>query len=117
VWPGFLVVWFNFNAESITLKSQTMKKLKALALLAFLTVTAPLIAQTPAQTEKNKTSATKLKADGTPDKRYSDNKKLKADGTPDKRYKENKNLKKDGTPDKRFKSNKSADSVKAGKKN
>jgi len=33
-------------------------------------------------------------------------KKLKADGTPDRRYKENKNLKKDGTPDKRFKENK-----------
>ncbi|MDY3520148.1 hypothetical protein PG614_01490 [Riemerella anatipestifer] len=29
--------------------------------------------------------------------------KLKADGTPDKRYKENRKLKKDGTPDKRFK--------------
>ncbi|MCC6257098.1 MAG: hypothetical protein IT254_02130, partial [Chitinophagaceae bacterium] len=32
----------------------------------------------------------KLKADGTPDKRYKENKKLKADGTADMRYKENK---------------------------
>jgi hypothetical protein len=32
--------------------------------------------------------------------------KLKKDGTPDKRYKQNKKLKKDGTPDKRFKENK-----------
>ncbi|MDY3547844.1 hypothetical protein PG291_04425 [Riemerella anatipestifer] len=32
--------------------------------------------------------------------------KLKADGTPDRRYKENRKLKKDGTPDKRFKSRK-----------
>jgi hypothetical protein len=32
--------------------------------------------------------------------------KLKADGTPDKRYKENKHLKKDGTPDKRYKEHK-----------
>jgi hypothetical protein len=56
----------------------------------------------------------KLKADGTPDKRYSENKKLKADGTPDKRYSENKNLKKDGTPDKRFKTK--SDTTKAGKK-
>lgn len=31
---------------------------------------------------------------------------VKKDGTPDKRYKANKNLKKDGTPDKRFKENK-----------
>ncbi|ADQ82366.1 hypothetical protein J5295_04280 [Riemerella anatipestifer] len=32
--------------------------------------------------------------------------KLKADGTPDRRYKENRKLKKDGTPDKRFKNRK-----------
>ncbi len=32
--------------------------------------------------------------------------KMKADGTPDRRYKEAKGLKKDGTPDKRFKKNK-----------
>ncbi|TLV03771.1 hypothetical protein [Dyadobacter luticola] len=84
-----------------------MKNLKALILLAFLTFTAPVFAQTtPAQTDKDKTAATKLKSDGTPDKRYSENKKLKKDGTPDKRYSENKNLKKDGTPDKRYKSNK-----------
>ena len=38
-------------------------------------------------------SGTKMKADGTPDKRYKDNKKMKADGTPDKRYKENKDKK------------------------
>ncbi|WP_315054075.1 hypothetical protein [Chryseobacterium indoltheticum] len=35
-------------------------------------------------------SATKLKKDGTPDKRYKENQKLKKDGTPDKRYKVNK---------------------------
>lgn len=32
--------------------------------------------------------------------------KLKADGTPDRRYKEAQKLKKDGTPDKRYKANK-----------
>lgn len=35
-------------------------------------------------------SATHLKKDGTPDKRYKENTHLKKDGTPDKRYKENK---------------------------
>jgi hypothetical protein len=88
-----------------------MKNLKALILLAFLTCTAPVIAQTVQ--EKDKT-AVKTKADGTPDKRYAENKKLKKDGTPDKRYSENKNLKKDGTPDKRYKTSK-ADSAKAKK--
>lgn len=32
--------------------------------------------------------------------------KLKADGTPDRRYKQAKHLKKDGTPDKRYKEHK-----------
>ena len=32
--------------------------------------------------------------------------KLKADGTPDRRYKQAKHLKKDGTPDRRYKENK-----------
>ena len=105
-----------------------MKNLRALMLLAFFAVTAPVFAQTatPAKPATTKTTVStkqtgndktiiKVKADGTPDKRYSDNKKLKADGTPDKRYNENKNLKKDGTPDKRYKTNK-ADSLKAAKK-
>ncbi|MEP7266573.1 MAG: hypothetical protein ABI844_03020 [Saprospiraceae bacterium] len=43
----------------------------------------------PAANTSNTTS-TKLKADGTPDKRYKSNKHLKADGTSDKRFKENK---------------------------
>ena len=34
-------------------------------------------------------STTKLKKDGTPDRRYKANQKLKKDGTPDKRYKGN----------------------------
>lgn len=42
-----------------------------------------------AETNTSK-SATKLKKDGTPDKRYKENQKLKKDGTPDKRYKVNK---------------------------
>ncbi|MHA4741646.1 hypothetical protein [Dyadobacter sp. MSC1_007] len=93
-----------------------MKNLKVWMLLAFLTVTAPLFAQTtPAKAEKDKTTEVKTKKDGTPDKRYAENKKLKKDGTPDKRYSENKNLKKDGTPDKRYKSNK-ADTTKTAKK-
>ena len=96
-----------------------MKNLKALILLAFLTLTAPVFAQTttPAKPGTTKTTVStkqngndktsiKVKADGTPDKRYAENKKLKADGTPDKRYNENKNLKKDGTPDKRYKTSK-----------
>jgi len=105
-----------------------MKNLKALILVATMAFTAPAFAQTatPAKPATNKTTVAtkqtgndkttiKVKADGTPDKRYAENKKLKADGTPDKRYSENKNLKKDGTPDKRYKSNK-ADSLKAAKK-
>jgi biopolymer transport protein ExbD len=105
-----------------------MKNLRALMLLAFFAVTAPVFAQTatPAKPATNKTTVStkqtgndkttiKVKADGTPDKRYAENKKLKADGTPDKRYSENKNLKKDGTPDKRYKTS-SADATKAAKK-
>ena len=45
------------------------------------------------QTVKTTTTATatsKVKKDGTPDKRFKANKKLKKDGTVDKRYKENK---------------------------
>lgn len=37
--------------------------------------------------------ASKVKKDGTPDKRYKANKTLKKDGTPDMRYKENKQKK------------------------
>ena len=91
-----------------------MKNLKALLMLAFLAVTAPIFAQ--ATQEKAKTEV-KTKKDGTPDKRYAENKKLKKDGTPDKRYNENKNLKKDGTPDKRYKTSKAAESEKPAKKN
>ena len=51
-------------------------------------------AKTTAQTKTTKTTtakpAMKMKADGTPDKRYKENKMLKKDGTPDKRYKANK---------------------------
>lgn len=36
------------------------------------------------------TSASKMKKDGTPDKRFKSNAKMKKDGTIDKRYKENK---------------------------
>ncbi|MCE7063983.1 hypothetical protein [Dyadobacter sp. CY326] len=105
-----------------------MKNLKALILVAFMAVTAPVFAQTatPAKPGTTKTTVStkqtgndkttiKVKADGTPDKRYAENKKLKADGTPDKRYSDNKKLKADGTPDKRYKTTK-ADSLKAAKK-
>lgn len=51
------------------------------------------------ETHKEKKSAVEKSTTST-------NTKLKADGTPDKRYKENKNLKKDGTPDMRYKANK-----------
>lgn len=54
------------------------------------------------QTEKKTTAATNQVKTASP---------LKKDGTPDKRYKENKQLvhaKKDGTPDKRFRENKAA---------
>ncbi len=46
--------------------------------------------RTKAKMESHTTTATKNKADGTPDRRYKENKKLKKDGTPDKRYKDNK---------------------------
>ena len=73
-----------------------MKNLKAWMLLALMAVATPIFAQTTAEKQKTET-------------------KLKKDGTPDKRYKENKHLKKDGTPDKRYKSAK-ADTTKAAKK-
>lgn len=59
------------TASSKTTHHQTTKTLKT----------------TEAKTAK---AATKLKKDGTPDKRYKENKKLKKDGTPDRRYKANK---------------------------
>ena len=49
---------------------------------------------TPATPAKPAASASKMKADGTPDKRFKENKvaagPLKKDGTPDMRYKANK---------------------------
>lgn len=50
-------------------------------------------AKTTQAAKKSATAApagTKLKKDGTPDKRYKANKKLKKDGTLDRRFKENK---------------------------
>jgi len=73
-----------------------MKNLiKVLALLLVVTFTTPTFAQkTPKKSEPKKETGAKLKADGTPDKRFKENKKekgkLKKDGTPDKRYKGNK---------------------------
>jgi hypothetical protein len=65
-----------------------MKKLILLAAAFMMLGTAPIYAQKT--NEKTKTTVTKTKKDGTPDKRFKDNKNLKKDGTPDKRYKENK---------------------------
>lgn len=93
-----------------------MKKLRLFFVAAFLIIAGNSFAQTaqPAATPIAKKevkakpipAGVKTKADGTPDKRYSENQKLKADGTPDKRYSENQKLKADGTPDKRFSDNK-----------
>ena len=46
----------------------------------------------PAESKETSKSAngTKMKSNGTPDKRFKGNKSLKNDGTPDKRYKANK---------------------------
>jgi hypothetical protein len=65
-----------------------MKKLILLATALLMLGTAPIHAQKT--NEKTKTTISKTKKDGTPDKRYKENKKLKKDGTPDKRYKDNK---------------------------
>lgn len=62
--------------------------------------TASPAAQAAAQQEQPK--ASKMKKDGTPDMRYSDNKKTKATEKPAGP------LKKDGTPDMRHKANKDA---------
>lgn len=74
-----------------------MKNLiKIVALLLVVAFTTPAFAQKPAKKEDAKKETTvKVKADGTPDKRFKENKgkkdvKLKKDGTPDKRYKGNK---------------------------
>jgi hypothetical protein len=40
-----------------------------------------------AKIEAQTRTDSKMKSDGTPDRRYNQNKKLKKDGTPDKRYK------------------------------
>lgn len=57
------------------------------------TATAPKTAKvnnTKTSKPTNSTTGTKMKKDGTPDRRYKENKKLKKDGTPDRRYKQNK---------------------------
>ena len=79
-----------------------MKKLKLMLFAAFCIIAGSTFAQTATQatTTKKETSSTQVK--------------VKKDGTPDKRYSENKNLKKDGTPDKRFKTAR-VDSVKTTK--
>ncbi|MCP9752466.1 hypothetical protein [Ferruginibacter sp. HRS2-29] len=45
---------------------------------------------TTAPAKSSTTESSKLKADGTPDRRFKANKKLKKDGTADMRYNENK---------------------------
>ena len=92
-----------------------MKKLKALFIATFFLVAGSTFAQTTTPVTTPAKKEVKVKKDGTPDKRYTENQKLKKDGTPDKRFNENKNLKKDGTPDKRYKTAK-ADSLKTVKK-
>lgn len=79
-----------------------MKKLIAILLFTFgiglttaqTATTAKISTEKKAEQKKAKknvnSSSTKLKKDGTPDKRYKVNKKLKKDGTPDRRYKVNK---------------------------
>jgi len=57
------------------------------------TKTTPATVVTKSKTDVGKTKSVSpgpLKADGTPDKRYTANKSLKKDGTPDMRYKTNK---------------------------
>lgn len=65
-----------------------MKKLILLATAFIMLGTAPIYSQK--SVAKTKNTVTKMKKDGTPDKRFKDNKNLKKDGSPDKRYKENK---------------------------
>ena len=70
--------------------------------------------KTGAKTSKKDTKAAATKQTATPAEKEvkTDKTKLKKDGTPDKRYKENKTkettgpVKKDGTPDMRYKANK-----------
>jgi len=54
------------------------------------TTTTKSTTKTEQPAKASKPSATPVKKDGTPDKRYKANKNLKKDGTPDKRFKENK---------------------------
>jgi hypothetical protein len=74
-------------------------------ILALLMVVSVSMAQTPAapKAAKKEKAKTEQKADST-------GTRVKKDGTPDKRFKANKDTagpkKKDGTPDKRYKANK-----------
>lgn len=85
-----------------------MKKLMLwVALLGFGSST--LFAQTPTTTAmpaKAKTEAAKPVASAKSTHGGNSATPMKKDGTPDKRYKHAKHMKKDGTPDKRFKEHK-----------
>ena len=76
-------------------KQPTPKKVKVQQTTPKSTVKSTTTATvTPANTTAAVKTKTKMKKDGTPDKRYAANKTMtahvKKDGTPDKRYKENK---------------------------
>lgn len=73
------------KAEVKKAGTTAMTSTKSPAKSAMVTPTAKVEKVTPASQ-----AGTKLKKNGTPDKRYAANKHLKKDGTPDKRYKSNK---------------------------
>lgn len=93
-----------------------MKKM-LLALMAFMSVSFAMNAQSATPTQPNPThkpatkAETKKVAPAVAEKHAANASTkevahLKKDGTPDKRYKNSEHLKKDGTPDKRYKENK-----------
>lgn len=89
---GLLLSYAGMSQTTAPAKADA-KKATTAAKTETAKATAPVKADASKTAATAKTEGTKLKADGTPDKRYKENKHLKADGTPDKRYKENKDKK------------------------
>lgn len=86
-----------------------MKKFLVMAMIALFSVSGIYAQSVKTTTKADNKAKVEVKKDNVQVKteapKADNGTKLKKDGTPDKRYKENKHLKKDGTPDKRYKEN------------
>ena len=93
---ALILAGLSFNAMAQTTPTAKKAEVKKANNTAMATTKLPAKSTTVATNTKvakvspAATTGSKLKKDGTPDKRYAANKHLKKDGTPDKRYKSNK---------------------------